>query len=79
MILQTSKSIYNLFFSCPLQQEQECLVIGRPKQRAFLKSSLLKNRFAWGICYNVVDTLHSVSLAIQSPSYSPGHIIGTLK
>ena len=76
VILQTSTGINNLFFSCLLQQQQECLVIARPKQRDFLKSSLAKKLFCFGA---FVTDLHSVSLAIQSPSYSPGHIIGTLK
>ena len=81
VILQTSTGINNLFFSCSLQQEQECLVIARPKHRAFLKSSLAKKLFCFQGAFvtDVVDTLHSVSLAIQSPNYSPGHIIGTLK
>ena len=49
VILQTSTGINkSLFFSCPLQQEQECLVIARPKQRAFLKSSLAKKLFCLG-------------------------------
>ena len=69
VILQTSTGINNLFFSCPLQQQQECLVIARPRrQRAFLKALLQKNCFAWGICYRrcTLSTLYRWPYSLQA-------------
>ena len=52
----------------------------KAKAKGFLKKLSCKKTVLLGaFLTDVVDTLHSVSLAIQSPSYSPGHIIGTLK
>ena len=52
----------------------------KAKAKGFLKKLSCKKTVLLGaFLTDVVDTLNSVSLAIQSPSYSPGHIIGTLK
>ena len=52
----------------------------KAKAKGFLKKLSCKKMVLLGaFLTDVVDTLHPVSLAIQSPSYSPGHIIGTLK
>eukprot|EP00731_Ephydatia_muelleri_P039293 Em1344g1a len=52
----------------------------KAKAKGFFKKLSCKKTVLLGaFVTDVVDTLHSVSLAMQSPSYSPGHIIGTLK
>ncbi|KAL5496177.1 hypothetical protein EMCRGX_G012415 [Ephydatia muelleri] len=51
----------------------------KAKAKGFFKKLSCKKTVLLGaFVTDVVDTLHSVSLAMQSPSYSPGHIIGTL-
>ena len=50
------------------------------KAKGFLKKLSSKHTILLGsFVTDVVDTLHTMSLAIQSPSYSPGYIIKTLK
>ena len=50
------------------------------KAKGFLKKVSSKQTILLGsFVTDVVDTLHDVSLAIQSPCYSPGYIIKTLK
>ncbi|KAL5466710.1 hypothetical protein EMCRGX_G030858 [Ephydatia muelleri] len=52
----------------------------KAKAKGFFKKLSCKKTVLLGaFVTDIVDTLHSVSLAMQSPSYSPGHIIGTLK
>ena len=73
VILQTSTGINNIFFSCPLQQEQECLVIARPKQRAFFKKLSCKKTVVLGaFVTDVVDTLQ-YSLQAIPLGISLGH------
>eukprot|EP00731_Ephydatia_muelleri_P019715 Em0012g540a len=52
----------------------------KAKAKGFLKKlSSRKTILLGSFATDVIDILHTTSLAIQSPCYSPGHIIETLK
>eukprot|EP00731_Ephydatia_muelleri_P008522 Em0004g860a len=81
------KKLWNIYPALMQHFEQLSIATGagvstdsQAKAKGFLKKVSSKRTILLGsFVTDVVDTLHDVSLAIQSSCYSPGYIIKTLK